>query len=58
VKGEKLINVNLAAILWRQVAIWAATDGIQKKELLTRALESYLKEEKGWSSGADMVRGA
>lgn len=43
---DKRINMDIPEELWKQVSIQAAIEGLQKRELVIKALERYLVEMK------------
>jgi len=42
---KQRINMDLNKELWKRVGIKAIEEGIQKRELVEKALEKYLKEK-------------
>lgn len=48
---EQVVNVAIDKELWKQVGIKAAVEGIDKKEVVDKALREYLKKgEIQWDS--------
>lgn len=43
---EQMVNVAISKELWKEVGIKAIIEGVDKKEIVRKALEKYLEEEK------------